>query len=385
MPVKKCRVELSIQADVRKSTAIALGVHAWGALMFPNRSSRRAFTLIELLVVIAIIAVLIGLLLPAVQMVRAAAARVQCMNNLKQIGIALHAYHDNNDHFPSGMQIPTNWYTAHERETPPGGYDASGSPVEGAIYSWVYRIAPYIELDSVYRDFDTTQSPFFQYLPGLPQTGENTVNSVAALPLKCPADPRANLVCLDAASDNSNKHIALTSYLGVVGRNQFKESEGQDGILYINASVKMIEITDGTSHTLLVGERPPSYNLLYGWMWAGVGDLPKFGSADVVLGVREKVSTFPSPGVAQTGTSVQAGTDFFRPGTLDDPQNIHRNHFWSLHPNGANWLFADGSVRFFTYTGGTAQVGSVNGIPGVTVLECMASRAGGESVVDDSP
>jgi prepilin-type N-terminal cleavage/methylation domain-containing protein/prepilin-type processing-associated H-X9-DG protein len=353
--------------------------------MFSNRASHRAFTLIELLVVIAIIAVLIGLLLPAVQMVRATAAKIQCANNLKQVGIALHAYHDSNDRFPSGMQIPTNWYTAHERDTPPGGYDVNNSPIEGAVYSWVYRIAPYIDLENVYNAFDTTQPPFFQYLPGVPQTGDNTVNSVAALPLKCPADPRAKLICPDAANDGSNKHIALTSYLGVVGRNQFKESQGQDGILYINAAVKMVEITDGTSNTLLVGERPPSFNLLYGWMWAGVGDLPKFGSADVVLGVREKVGTFPSPGVAQTGTSVQAGTDFFRPGTLDDPQNLDRNHFWSLHVNGANWLFADGSVRFITYAAGTATVGSVNGIPGVTILECMASRAGNENVTYDIP
>ncbi len=350
--------------------------------MTTNRT-RSAFTLIELLVVIAIIAVLIGLLLPAVQKVRAAAARTQCLNNFKQIGLSLHSYHNAFERFPSGMQVPTNWYTAHQRQVPPRGYTASGAPVEGGIYSWVYRIAPYMELDNVYNAFDVNQSPFFQYLPNLPQTGDNTVNAVTAKTMKCPSDPRGDLVCPDAANDGSNKKIALTSYFGVVGRNQFQESQGQDGILYVNAAVRMQQITDGTSNTVMVGERPPSNNLLYGWMWAGVGDLPKFGSADVVLGVREKVGTFPTPGTQQSGFAVQSGTDFFRRGEVTDPQNLHRNHFWSLHHGGANWLLADGSVRFITYAAGTAVVGSFNGIPNVTLLECMASRAGGEGTTQE--
>jgi prepilin-type processing-associated H-X9-DG protein len=311
---------------------------------------------------------------------------VQCTNNLKQIGIALHAFHGNYERFPSGMQIGRSWYTAHQREDPPRGYAANGiDPVEGAIFSWAYRISPYMELDNVYNAFDPQLSPFFQYFPGAPQTGENTVNSVPAKVMKCPADPRGELVCLDAANDGSNKRVALTDYLGVVGRNQYKESQGQDGILYVNAAVSINSISDGTSNTLIVGERPPSNNLLYGWMWAGVGDMPKFGSADVVLGVREKVGTTPNPGQVQTGSTVQLGTDFFRQGQLDDPDNIHRNHYWSMHIGGANWLFADGSVKFITYTAGTEIVCTFNGIPNVTVLECLASRAGGETVAGYDP
>jgi prepilin-type N-terminal cleavage/methylation domain-containing protein/prepilin-type processing-associated H-X9-DG protein len=344
------------------------------------RFHRRGFTLIELLVVIAIIAVLIGLLLPAVQKVREAAARTKCQNNLKQIGLALHNYHDVVQRMPPAMNIGTSWYTNHQRDKPAGGMNGS-TPAEGAIYSWAYYISPYLELTSVYNDFDRTKTPFFQFLPGQPQTGDYTVNSLTAKIMQCPSEPRSDLVCPDAAQDGTKMKVALTSYLGVNGRNQFRESFGQDGMLYINSGVTLVNVSDGTSNTLMVGERPPTADLMYGWMWAGVGDFPaKFGAPDVVLGVREKAGTLPSPGVMQAGALVQSGSDFFRPGDLNDPQNLHRYHFWSLHTGGANWLFADGSIRFITYAAGQTIVGSFNGVPNVSIMECLASRSGGETV-----
>jgi prepilin-type processing-associated H-X9-DG protein len=220
------------------------------------------------------------------------------------------------------------------------------------------RIAPFIEIDNLYKTADLKAWPWWQTLP----SGE-TVMSVECKLFKCPSDIRAGLKYVDPG--NPNNVAALTSYLGVTGKNQFREAGGQDGILYVNSSVKITSITDGTSNTLLVGERPPSNNLVYGWQWAGAGDLPHFGTSDVVLGVRERYLT---PG---------ADPDFFRPGEINDPDDKHRYHYWSLHPGGGNWLFADGSVRFITYSAGTAYI---PGSTTVTILEALASRSGGETV-----
>jgi len=327
------------------------------------RSNPKGFTLIELLVVIAIIAILIGLLLPAVQKVREAAARTQCTNNLKQQGLALHNFHDVNGYFPSALEIGQAWYTTTQRDPPPSGIDpATGYPRSGPFFSWATKISPYFELGTIYNQWNFKAWPWWQYQAGMPMTSANTINALPAKVMKCPSDPRSDLTYVDPGGD-----AALTDYLGVNGRNQFREAGGQDGVLYVNAKVKIVGITDGSSNTLLVGERPPSNTLLYGWMWAGSGDSPYFGTTDVVLGVRERAN--PTSGTP----------DFYRPGTLIDPTDSHRYHYWSLHPGGGMWLIGDGSVRFISYQAGTATFPFM-GNTAYTVLEALATRASNEAV-----
>jgi prepilin-type N-terminal cleavage/methylation domain-containing protein/prepilin-type processing-associated H-X9-DG protein len=323
---------------------------------------RKGFTLIELLVVIAIIGILIALLLPAVQKVREAAARTQCTNNLKQQGLALQSFHDTAGRFPAAHNIGQTWYTSYQRDRPPGGMTGS-YPSDGPFFSWAYHMSPYIEAGNIFNAFNPKAWPWWQYMPGQPATGTNTVNGKTLKIMICPSDPRSSgsLVANDAGN-----LAALTDYLGVNGRNQFREAGGQDGILYVNAGVKIPGITDGTSNTLLVGERPPSNTLYYGWMWAGSGDSPYFGTTDVVLGVRERSS------------SPTSGADYYRPGSLNDPTDSHRYHFWSLHTGGGMWLFADGHVQFITYAAGTATLAGPSG--STTVLEALATRSGGETV-----
>jgi len=314
-----------------------------------SRTVRRSgFTLIELLVVIAIIAILIGLLLPAVQKVRESANRAQCQNSLKQIGLALHAYHDSYKRFPPAHCIGQTWYTAEPRQPPPGGINpATGYPAMGPFLSWMLHIAPYLEQNNISRQVNKNAWAWWQYQQGLPATGENTLNGIGLPILQCPSDNRSSLF----GYDTGNKY-ALTGYLGVNGVDQY----AQNGMLYVNSSVRLGNVPDGTSNTVMVGERPPSNSLNYGWWFAGSGDSPYFGTTDVVLGSNENING------TKNGTR-----DFFRDGDLNDPNEVHRWHYWSLHPGGGNFLMADGSVQFITYT----QSG---------VLTALATRNGNEAV-----
>jgi len=326
-----------------------------------SRIRRRGFTLVELLVVIAIIGILVGLLLPAVQAAREAARRMQCTNNLKQQVLAMHNHHDTFRRFPSAHQLGNTWYTSFRRNPPPGGLTAGSSyPAEGPFWSWMVRILPFIEGTNLYNAFDLRGIP--AAWPWWQGPSGNRLNARINPTFVCPSDPRGGLLSAGTAD-----RAALSSYLGVTGTNQFQEANGQDGILFVNSGVKMGGISDGTSNTLCVGERPPSNDLEYGWQWAGSGDLPYFGAADVVLGVHERLS------------SPTATPDFFRPGMVQDPNNIHRMHFWSLHPGGGNWALCDGSVRFISYSSGGPQPlpTSTNPRPQPTVIGAMASRNDG--------
>jgi prepilin-type N-terminal cleavage/methylation domain-containing protein/prepilin-type processing-associated H-X9-DG protein len=327
-------------------------------LRFASRPpwGRKGFTLIELLVVIAIIAILIGLLLPAVQKVREAANRMKCANNLKQIGLAIHSYHDVNNEFPGPRAICTD-----QAQCGPMYYNQAGSLLIGywifvpvsndSVGGWPVRILPYIEQQNVMNPFASLAST------AQLSTAWNDAHKIPIPIWTCP-------------SDNRTRHssgLTLTAYLGVTGNDEFEEttaggtatgSNARNGIFAVNSwwvaaarKQTMGSVTDGLSNTLMVGERPPGHDTYWGW-WM-------YSDTDNILA---------HPNRERRTATECSGNEFFRPDRVSNPGAAC--HYWSLHPNGGNWLLGDGSVRFISYTAAT------------TTLVDMASMNGGEVVRD---
>src|SRR5262249_22359721 len=201
--------------------------------------ARQGFTLIELLVVIAIIAILIGLLVPAVQKVREAAARTQCGNNLHQFAIASHAYHDTHKAFPPGVYM----------------LGFPGAPKFRGVTLFVY-LMPYLEQGNVVQGWDKTN-------PLNNTVGANQSKTATVLPiLLCPAD----LINQNPIDSGSGRWYGLTSYGGNGGTRSYDpQFATNDGVFHVigpgsqtdpqGGPVRMMQILDGTSNTLLFGER----------------------------------------------------------------------------------------------------------------------------------
>ena len=319
----------------------------------PSRRQRPAFTLIELLVVIAIIATLMALLLPAVQKVRAAADGMWCKSNLRQIGIALHQHHNDRGKFPSAHNQGF-WNIAPD-------YFGQPAPEDNMFYfSWLVRILPYVDQGNITKNI-SDNAPYawaWEYPLG---DGTTLAEHVIGL-YQCPAvgGPKVKSYPSEFFPGVETK-VSLTNYLGVNGRNQFT----YDGILYVNSRVRIADVHDGTSNTLLVGERPPGFDGWYGWALVGAGSWPWFGAGDHVLGSNDIIAD------ADWRCQPNGPQSYFQPGSLNDPTGKHTFHFWSLHPNGSNFLFVDGSVHFLHY--------SISG-PDLNndVLRKLATRNGGE-------
>jgi prepilin-type N-terminal cleavage/methylation domain-containing protein len=289
---------------------------------------RRGFTLIELLVVIAIMAILIALLVPAVQKVRDAAANTQCKNNLRNLGLACHSFLGTNKYFPRNTVRPRG--TTPVNGEPAGNLSNWNS---GTFESWLREITPYVEQDHV------------RVQDAVPLFG-------------CPADPRGPSYTVPA--------YGFTWYVGVYSSPSYLNNGiiVDDSSLQTKFTVNVAMVTDGVSNTILLAERPPPADGQWGW-W------------DTPCCMQDTMS--PVRGVRNPFSSSSFGncpnTAIYQPGNYQD--NCSFNAVWSNHVQGANFCMGDGSVRTIAYAAGNQPAGVA------TVLEALASRNGNESITTD--
>ena len=275
-----------------------------------------AFTLVELLVVITIIGILIALLLPAVQAAREAARRTQCSNNFKQVGLALHNYHGALKTFPMGLNM---W---------PGGGDCANPGIQTRYYGvgWAAVILPYLEQKSVYDAMDFREDSY-----------DGTMNFAAGAKFipayLCPSDPQGEDLtsCCSGHSNGPSEYedLAKTNMAGVAdsvnwgcGTYPWPRPDG-NGVLYGRSKVRIGQISDGTSHTLAVGEiiggGAKSHS---GFFWSTWDILDTHNGINYALQIGESYN----------------------------PWNPEFNGFTSYHPGGCHFVIADGSVQFVSET-----------------------------------
>jgi prepilin-type N-terminal cleavage/methylation domain-containing protein/prepilin-type processing-associated H-X9-DG protein len=299
-----------------------------GSEPFVRVDSKRAFTLIELLVVIAIIAVLVGLLLPAVQKVREAANLISCKNNLKQIGLAMHAYHDSRGRFPVGYLDPTPWP---QLDNGPG-------------WGWAAFLLPYLEEGNLYNQINFNVD-----------VGDPSMATVRTTPLKifkCPSDTDVGVFTLTDGGSNSWQ-IAYGNYVACNGNDGvdcFCSPPHTGSFLRAVKGFKIVDISDGLSNTLFVCDR--SHFLSYSsWVGCPTGAINPFLLSPGNFGAETTLVMCHS---GMTGPNA--------PGVFDADSTR------SPHVGGVPYLFGDGSVHF------------ISNAVDIPTWFGMATRAGGEII-----
>ena len=305
------------------SATIANGSHASSRV--DRTAASRGFTLVELLVVIGIIGTLVGLLLPAVQAARESSRRSTCQNNLKQLGVALHNYHDARRVFPRGNKCTTS--ALPPASPSPGDPTATREP-------WTIAILPYAENDALYNKFDFNQA-FSSHVDQsnqdirLPITNPNPASQNTRNPLfNCPSDPGV------PAAPYKNNYFGVMGGLSASGQGAASGSPYEiynNGILFLNSAIGIKNITDGTSKTFLVGETIYQHLPRTHYGWGQGARTEQYGSGFLVNAAATKNVINSMSQQAAAGSHAYV---------------IMHTTFSSSHPGGAQFLTADGGVSF---------------------------------------
>jgi prepilin-type processing-associated H-X9-DG protein/prepilin-type N-terminal cleavage/methylation domain-containing protein len=311
-----------------------------------NRRRTSAFTLIELLVVIAITAVLIGLLVGAVQKVREAANRVACFNNLKQLALAAHNHHDVQLKFPTGV---------HPVDPMPDGRYAHGT-------AWQVELLPHFDQENLQKKWD-----YYDYRNNI-AGGMDALTARVIKILLCPSDalPDPVFPLLNPAQQYSwvAGFYGLGSYGGNGGTRSYPKTQAaRDGMFFQDSKIRLAEVIDGTSNTFLFGERSyndPEFDLITQASFPDFYPLSR-------QGMWAAVHATGGGSLTNHMFSTPVGINYQMP--ADGGQGQMGNRlcaYGSRHPGGANFAFADGSVHFLSDQ------------TELTILQALSTRAGGE-------